>query len=125
MTEQRVTTKRVPHVGHNVYVNGKEVGTITNYSGSWWVLRPARYPLGARTLQAAAELLVEKLGKLEDDENRRGRTMMDDEAKAIELAVRALQFAARPENRWAPEQDYRDAVAVLLKMEAGRATPAQ
>lgn len=61
MDTNRVTTKVVPHLGHNVFVDGVEVGTITNYSGSWWALRPERYPLGARTKQEAAEMLAEQV----------------------------------------------------------------
>ena len=58
--EKAVTTKLVRYLGHTVFVDGREVGTITNYGGSWWALSPERYPLGVRTKQEAAEKLARK-----------------------------------------------------------------
>lgn len=58
-----VTTKVEYHFGHRVYVDGVEVGVVTNYSGAWYALVPRRYPLGVRTKQEAAEKLAADLNK--------------------------------------------------------------
>ena len=64
MTGNReVTTKLIKHLGHAVFVDGREVGVITRYpNGSWWALQPERYPLGAATKAEAARLLAEREG---------------------------------------------------------------
>lgn len=63
MTEERkVTTKVVRGFGHKVFVDGVEVGTITNYGNAdWWALYPTRYPLGVWKLKDAAEKLAQDI----------------------------------------------------------------